>query len=145
MATFNGTRIGGAPGARVGVGDANALKAVPVAYAIQAALAAGDIINGPIVPKGATLLDVILDVTDLDTGGSPSITLDVGTAAAAQAFIAASTIGQTGGRARAAVIGALPVVMTADTTLQVKVNAGPATGATSGSVTVTALFLARNG
>ncbi|MDE2100406.1 MAG: hypothetical protein KGL39_24350 [Patescibacteria group bacterium] len=46
---------------------------------------------------GPTILGISLGADQLDTGGSPALTLDVGDATTANRFIAASTVGQAGG------------------------------------------------
>lgn len=143
MATFNATNTGAA-NAVPGIGDGHGVKAVVGIFTLTAALALNDLILSPIVPKGATVFDVIVAVTDLDTGGSPSITLDVGYGADPDYFIAASTVGQAGGVARASAATAKPLVLDANDTIDVLVKAAPATGATSGTVSITVLFLPPN-
>lgn len=84
-----------------------------------------------VVPKGAEILSVMLDATDLDTGGSPAITLAIGDVDDDDRLLAANTIAQTG----AAVVG--PTIAktgfgyryAADTLISVKVTAAPATAA----------------
>lgn len=80
---------------------------IALEYVNTAALAAGDIIDLGPLPAGITILDVALVTEDLDTNGTPTLTLSVGelnagkTDLSGTAYIAASTIGQTGGVARA--------------------------------------------
>ena len=113
-------------------------------YSITAALSAADIIQMVDVFKGETVYGAILTTTDLDTGGSPSIVLDVGYGGAAASLIDGSTIGQAGGTASSLAIGnathgstaTAPVAFSADDTIDVTVQAGPATGATSGTLTM---------
>jgi hypothetical protein len=84
-----------------------------------------------LVPKDAEILYVMLDATDLDTGGSPAITLSIGDADDDDRLLAANTIAQTG----AAVVG--PTIAktgfgyryAAETLISVKVKAAPATAA----------------
>lgn len=109
-------------------------------YAITAALALNDVIVGPSIPAGATLLGVRIDVPQLDTGGSPALKLDVGTSGTAAKFISASTVGQAGGIATASVAGTIGYQPTSNTPVQVKVNTGPATGATSGTVVIAVTY-----
>lgn len=95
---------------------------------------------------GPTIVGVALGTDDLD--GASSITLDVGDAASAQRFIAASTIGQTGGRVSSTLAPSLgyqpfatPKFATYTTPslqtylIQVKVNASAAT-ALAGNIRV---------
>ena len=103
-------------------------------YSITAALSASDIIQMVDVFKGETVYGVILTTTDLDTGGSPSIVLDVGYGGAAASLIDGSTIGQAGGTASSFAIGnathgstaTAPVAFSADDTIDVTVQTGPA-------------------
>lgn len=112
-------------------------------YTLTAALALNDVIQMVKVPAGATVFDLLLATTDLDTGAG-AITLHVGDGDDPDRYIASATIGQTGGMVRmgqgitTAFIGTAPAghgfVYTADDTLDVVVAAGPSTGATTGTV-----------
>jgi hypothetical protein len=137
MATFNATKGFGSPLAIAGIGDGQSPKVMVSSYSLAAALALNDVIQSPPLPKGAVVYDVMLAVTDLDTNGAPTITLDVGYGGDPDYFIAASTVGQTGGVARAAAVtAAVPLALTVNDTIDVLVKAGPATGATTGTVTL---------
>lgn len=89
------------------------------------------------LPVGAIVLGVTLEADDLDTGGSPTITLNVGDAASANRYIAASTAAQTGvtGVATAATGLFYQVTGTNDTMVRVSVAANAATSA-AGTVRV---------
>lgn len=143
MTTYASTNTGAA-NAVPGVGDGHGLKAVVGVFSLTAALAANDVIQSPTIPKGATIIDVIVSSTDLDTNGTPTITFDVGYSADADYFIAASTMPQTGGVARSSAPTAQPLTLTAKDTVNVTVKAGPATGATTGTVSIAVLFLPPN-
>jgi len=103
-------------------------------YSMSGALSGDDVVQLVQVFKGETVVGVILKVTDLDTDGTPQITLDIGyggaAAATVNAFANASDIGQAGGTANAFV----PVAFTADDTIDVRVDTAPATGATTGTL-----------
>lgn len=143
MATFKSTNTGAA-NAVPGIGDGHGIKAVSGVYSLAAALALNDVIQSPIIGAGSTVLDVIVVVTDLDTNGTPTITLDVGYGDDPDYFIAASTVGQAGGVARASAVTAKPLLLTANDTIDVLVKAGPATGATTGTVSITVIFFPAN-
>ncbi|MNR50356.1 hypothetical protein D3C85_1698620 [compost metagenome] len=81
-------------------------------------------------------------VSDLDT--ATGITLDVGYGTDPDYFIAASTVGQTGGVARASAVTALPLTLTTNDTIDVLVKAAPTTGTTAFTVTITVFFLPVN-
>ena len=107
-----------------------------------AVLAAGDIIDMGPIPAGAQPVDVTLIAEDLDTSATPAITLTVGILTAdktdiATAFIAASTVGQAGGVARATTADCYSAgASSTERRLGVKVVAAPATGAVSKKIAV---------
>lgn len=103
-------------------------------YELGAALAANDVIEMVKIPAGATIDEIILEATDLDTGGTPAIILDVGDGDDADRFIDGSVVGKTGGVDR---LGAnLGYKYTETDTIDVKVATGPATGAATGTITL---------
>lgn len=62
-------------------------------------LEAGDIINMGTVPSGAIFLFGHLSTDDLDSNGTPALTLKVGTSDDDDGLLAANTVGQAGGTA----------------------------------------------
>lgn len=114
--------------------------AVVGTYALSAALALNDVIQMVTVPAGATILNVILATTDLDTNGTPTIALTVGDGSDADRFITASTVGQAGGVANLNASTGAGYKYSATDTVDVTVATGPATGATSGTVSLTVLY-----
>ena len=141
--TFNSTNTGAA-NAVPGIGDGHGLKAVVGVYSLAAALVINDVIQSPTIPKGATIIDVIVVSTDVDTNGSPAVTYDVGYGVDPDYFVQASTIGQTGGVVRASAATAKPLTLTENDTVDVLVKAAPATGATSGTISIAVIFLPPN-
>ena len=110
--------------------------AVGVRYAshsITAALAAADIVQMVDVFAGETVHDIKMVVTDLDTNGSPSIVLDVGDGSDPDYYIDGSTAGQAGGSDELDA-NVAPKVYSADDTIDITVQAGPGTGATTGTL-----------
>ena len=110
--------------------------AVGVRYAshsITAALAAADIVQMVDVFAGETVHDIKMVVTDLDTNGSPSIVLDVGDGSDPDYYIDGSTAGQAGGSDELDA-NVAPKSYTADDTIDITVQAGPGTGATTGTL-----------
>lgn len=141
--TFNSTNTGAA-NAVPGIGDGHQIKAVCGVFSLAAALVINDVIQSPVIPKGATILDVTVVTTDLDTNGTPLITLDVGYGVDPDYFVAASTTGQTGGVIRPTAATAVPLTLTTNDTIDVLVKAAPATGATTGTIAISVFFLAPN-
>ena len=112
--------------------------AVGVRYAshsITAALSAADVIQMVDVFAGETVHDVKMVVTDLDTNNSPAIVLDVGdgTSGNSDNYIDGSTAGQGGGNDEIDA-NVAPKVYSADDTIDITVQAGPGTGATTGTL-----------
>lgn len=108
-------------------------------YTISAALAANDIVQLVNINKGETVLGYFLEVPDLDTNGSPAITLDLGTDGDTDLFLDDSNLGQAGGTSNLLV---KPVTFAADGSIDLKVATGPATGATSGTIKLSVLVAA---
>lgn len=153
MAVYRASNVIVAQTPPLTAGGAKDLLAAQATFTLSGALALNNVIEMIVLPAGHKLVDVILESTDLDTGGSPAITLSVGTMAGTPYdatfasrtvtpnVIAASTIGQTGGVARAAVAGFTNIApQDTDRSIGVLVAAGPATGAVAGSITLTAIY-----
>lgn len=103
-------------------------------HPVTAALVANDVIRMVKVPAGATVLDVVLSATDLDTGTSAAIVLDVGDDGDTDRFIDGATVGQAGGVAHLNNQAGHCYTYTADNTIDVLVQVAPTTGATSGTI-----------
>ena len=119
---------------------AGELGCVTSTYEVGTALIVNDIIEMVRVPKNATVVDVILVTDDLDSDGTPAITLDVGYGGNYDYFIAASTVGQAGGVARMAAATAFPLTLTEEDTIDVHVDTAPDAGGT-GTITLTVMYL----
>ena len=121
------------------------LIGVTSTYSLSAALTSGQVIQMVPVPKGARVYgnptNVVLSSTDLDTGATPTITLSVGDGDDPDRWITASTIGQTSGIvAGTLTTAAFNKQYTADDTIDVLVAAAPATGATTGTLTLQVVY-----
>lgn len=108
-------------------------------------LAQDDVIDVGIIPALSTVVDVIIDSDDLDTGGSPAITFDVGvltgtpgttgTRTCGNQFFAASNVAQAGGVARMAKAAGFRVApASTDTSVGVKITAAAATQTATGKI-----------
>jgi hypothetical protein len=109
-------------------------------YTVAAALVLNDVIQMVKIPAGAKIVDLTLSCTDLDTNGTPAIVLDVGDGSDTDRFIDGSTIGQAGGIARLDQHGGHGYAYSAEDTIDVLVQVAPATGATSGTITLTVKY-----
>ena len=107
----------------------------------RVALAVNDIIEMLQLPEDHVVADAWIDSDDLDSNGTPTITLSLGVLNAAKsdidtvasggaAWIAASTVGQAGGVARASTFHAMRMQPQSNLrrNIGIKVAAGPATG-----------------
>ena len=130
---------------------AHDVVAVTATYVTEAALEKDDVIEMIELPPGCVPVDVILDVEDLDSG--TSLTLDVGIMAGdvgdtniakratGDEFIAASTAGQAGGVARAAVGGFTRIAPSDKSrSIGVKAKAAPAGAGDGSKVSLTVLY-----
>lgn len=124
----------------------NGVVAVKATYTVAAALVVNDVVQMVKVPKGAQVIDLVLTATDLDTAG-PTLVFDVGDGGDTDRYIDGSTIGGTGGTAR---LGSGITTNTPnhtyadDDTIDVLVQVAPTTGATSGTITLSVLYLSHD-
>jgi len=110
-------------------------------YGGTTALTAADVgtINNTVqlftVPRGFVVTGIHVESADLDSGGSPTITMSLGDATTANRLLSASNIGQAGGKVDVLAANALGFKYPADTDIQLTVPAAAATGA-AGNLTV---------
>ena len=99
-------------------------------YTMTTAPVNGDIFEMLRVPAGARITGVTLKSTDIDTNGTPTVTLNVGDTADPDRLLAAVTIGQAGGTSSALVSSTGQFYKyTTETVISVSIPTGPATGA----------------
>lgn len=141
MATFTATKAASTYPAK-GYGQSGDCKVVFSTYELTAALAANDVIEMVRVPRGAVVTGVVLSTDDLDTNGTPTIVLDVGDGSDTDRFIDGATVGQAGGTTDASnlAIAGIGYEYSAEDTIDVLVQAGPATGATSGTISLVVYY-----
>lgn len=96
---------------------------------LAADVAVGNIVKAFIVPKGFVVTGIIAVATDMDTNGSPTLTLSVGDAGSGVRYLSASTIGQAGTSTQTLASTGLLFENTADTEILVTATAGAATAA----------------
>lgn len=88
-----------------------------------------DVLNFGFVPAGSRVLAGKLKSADLDTNGSPTITINIGDAGSANRLFAASTVGQVGTTADLTAATGLLYQYTSKTLITGALAANPATGA----------------
>lgn len=109
-------------------------------YTITAALVINDTIQLFDLPKNARVLGGFIKSDDLDSNGSPLITLDVGITGNATLFWSASAVAQAGGIDSTMAATGRDYVTTAKTRVIMLVHAAPATGATTGTIVVSIAY-----
>lgn len=77
-------------------GSAANVKTAYFSVTCAASPATTDTINFGYLPANARVLLAVLESTDMDTNGSPTLTLNVGDSGSAARLFSASTVGQAG-------------------------------------------------
>jgi hypothetical protein len=90
------------------------------------------------VKKGFCVTGVLLSSTDVDTNGTPTVTMSLGDVGNPARFVAASTIGQTGGVTNTLAATGLGYVFPVDTDIFLRI---PAAAATAAAGTVRAVLV----
>lgn len=103
MPTYSATGFTQNLAATVGHGMANNLKALEATVNCTAALTTADTLRFFRPPRGFVVVMAQLESDDLDTGGSPTLTFNVGDAGDADRLFATSNVGQAGTAAVATV------------------------------------------
>lgn len=121
-------------------GYAGSIKAVDTGdIAVKAAdLAINNLVKLVRMPKGFVVTGVAMMASDLDTNGTPALTMALGDAGDDDRFIAASNIGQAGGTTTTLAAAGTFYKFPADTDVFIKFPAAAATGADG---TVRAVFI----
>jgi hypothetical protein len=105
-----------------------------------AAPATTDTINFGYLPAGARVLAAVLEATDMDTNGSPTITLNVGDSGSATRLFSASTVAQAGTLSSAIAVAGNAASYTTKTLITGVAQANAATGA-AGTLYLTILYI----
>jgi hypothetical protein len=127
MATYSATNYLTTPVVTHGL--SNNLKAFYFEVACAAAPSTSDTINFGYVPKNFRLLHATIEATDMDTGGSPTLALNVGDSGDADRLFAASTVGQAGTQSSAITTNGFGYKYTDKTLITGVASANAATGA----------------
>lgn len=96
MATYNSTAYTAKTPAKTPAGFAGKVIREYWTVTCSAAPSTSDTINFGYVPAGARIMSAILKCSDMDTNGSPTITLNVGDSGSASRIFSASTAAQVG-------------------------------------------------
>lgn len=96
MPTYSARNLTPNRNANPGHGMANNLKVLEYSITCTAAPTTSDPLQFGYPPKNFVLLRAVLEADDLDTSGSPTITLNIGDAGSASRLFAAATVAQAG-------------------------------------------------
>lgn len=130
MANYQSKQYANSPTAFPGANVTGAMIPFYWEVSITAAAANGDTFEFGYVPKGFRLMGATLEATDIDTNGSPTVTLNIGDSGDADRIFAAATVGQAGTLSSAIATTGFGYLYTADTVITGIIPTGPATGAT---------------
>lgn len=121
------THSGAAAGVTLFEGRGNQLSVMHNQISLAANVAVNDIVEAVRIPKNSVVTDVMVIATDMDTGATPTLAFSVGYGGDDDYFIVGTTIGQTGGVARANAVTAKPLNFTEEDTIDLKWTAAAAT------------------
>jgi len=137
MAILQALKVSSSTEQMPGVGDGQSAKVAASSYTWATAPASGDVIQGPLIQAGSVITDVMV----VHTGFGASGAFSVGHGADPDYFTAAAAA-TSGGVVRSSAATALPLILTANDTVDVAITG---TGASaSGTVSIIVTFLPRN-
>lgn len=132
MATYVSNKRRAAPH---GHGFGGNIKVEVGAIAVPSTIATTDVLEFFTLPVGAIVLWATLASTDIDTAGSPAVTINIGDSGSGTRYFAASTVGQAGTVAVASAATGIFYTQTANTLVTGALAANPGTGA-AGTITL---------
>lgn len=122
-------------------GDAHQVYTAMASVDVPSTFSTSDSASLFYLPKGATVIGGLIKSTDLDSAGSPAVTLHVGIAGDTDKFFSGSTVGQAGTASAALAADGAFYTTTARKTLVSLIPAvNPGTGV-AGTVQVVLQFL----
>lgn len=121
------THSGAAAGVTLFEGRGNQLSVMHNQLSIAANPVVNDIVEAVRIPKNSVVVDIMVVVSDMDTNATPTLAFSVGYGADDDYFIVGTTIGQTGGVARANAVTAKPLNFTEEDTIDIKWTGAAAT------------------
>lgn len=116
------------------------VKALHARVTCTAAPSTSDTLNFFYLPKNARVLFAVLEASDMDTNGSPTITLNIGDSGDADRYFAASTVAQAGTLSTAIATTGHGYITTDKTLITGVANANAATGA-AGTIDLTMFYV----
>lgn len=128
MPTYQSSNVSLKSGVSAGGPAGNVLVAY-AEVACPAAPSTADPLQFFYLPAGARVLHATLESTDMDTGGSPSLAINIGDAGDPDRLFAASTVGQAGTASSAMAVTGQGYKYTSKTLITGVASANAATGA----------------
>jgi hypothetical protein len=139
MATYNSDKvIGNVPLAHHGLGGGT--KVAFATIAVPSTIATTDALSFFDLPAGARVVLAVLEADDLDSNGTPTITINVGDAGSATRYFSASTVAQAGTLSTAMATAGAGYSNTAKTRVTGVLQANPATGV-AGNIYLTMFYV----
>jgi hypothetical protein len=138
MATYSAPNYTKLPAASHGFGGN--VKALFSTVTCTAAPSTTDTINFGYLPANARVLLAVLEASDMDTNGSPTLALNVGDAGSASRLFSASTVGQAGTDSTAIAATGAGYKYTSKTLITGTASTNAATGA-AGTVYLTVFYV----
>jgi hypothetical protein len=129
MANYQSKQYANSPRTMIGANPTNGMMGFYWEVSITAAAANLDTFEFGRVPKGFRLMGATFESTDIDTNGSPTVTINVGDSGDADRIFAASTVGQAATLSSAIATTGHGHLYTDDTIITGAIPTGPATGA----------------
>lgn len=139
MAIYNSDNVRLKTGV-AGAGPAGMVQCAFATVTCGAAPSTVDTINFFDLPAGARVLLAVLESTDMDTNGAPTITLNVGDSGSATRLFSASTVAQAGTLSSAIAVAGHGHKYTAKTRITGVAQANATTGA-AGTVSLTVFYV----
>lgn len=137
MATLQALKVSSSTEQMPGIGDGQSLKCAASNYTWTAAPGVNDVIQSALIQSGSVITDVVIVHSGLGTSG----TFRVGYGLDDDYFIV-SGAQATAGVVRMSASTALPLVLTANDTVDVTINAAGASG--TGTISIIVYFLPRS-
>jgi hypothetical protein len=123
-----------------GHGAASSVKVAYASVSCTAAPSTSDTLNFFYLPAGARVVMAVLEASDMDTNGSPTLTLNIGDSGSASRLFSASTVGQAGTSSQALAVAGQGNLYTSKTLITGTAANNAATGA-AGTVELTVFYV----
>jgi hypothetical protein len=121
-------------------GEAGTVRCARFPITISAALTTDDVLRFGYLPKYARVVDALLEATDMDTNGTPTLAFNIGDSGDVDRLFAATTAGQAAGVTRMSAATGFGHRYDAATLITGAPSTNAATGA-AGTLALTILYV----